>query len=80
MLEAAAYGLPVVGTDLLAEQLGWESGRELLTAPPGDATAFADACVTAYRDGVRIGVGRGRPRWSGWKQSAPCRCSLLGLT
>ena len=71
VLEAAAYGLPVVGTDLLAAQLGWESGLELLTAPAGDATAFADACVTAYRD---------RARWASLRAAALARveaeCSL----
>jgi O-antigen biosynthesis protein len=46
--EAAAYGLPVVATPLLASQLGWRPGQDLLV---GDtAEAFARACIEAYRD------------------------------
>jgi GT2 family glycosyltransferase len=43
--EAAAYGLPVVATPLLAEQLDW-SEREIAIA--GDAEAFAARCVEIY--------------------------------
>ncbi len=44
--EAAANGLPMVATPLIAEQLGWQS--ELLI---GDSpTAFADACVRLHND------------------------------
>ena len=45
---AAAHGLPVVATSLLAGQLGWQSGRELLTAD--DADGFAEACGRLYCD------------------------------
>lgn len=45
---AAASGLPVVATDLLAVQLGWQHGRELLTAD--DEQAFAQACLRLYQD------------------------------
>ncbi|HEY8574109.1 rhamnan synthesis F family protein [Phenylobacterium sp.] len=46
--EAAARGLPVVATSLLAGQLGWSDGRELLVADkPAD---FAGACARLYRD------------------------------
>jgi glycosyltransferase involved in cell wall biosynthesis len=45
---AAAHGLPVVATSLLAGQLGWQSGRELLTAD--DAESFAEACARLYCD------------------------------
>jgi glycosyltransferase involved in cell wall biosynthesis len=46
--EAAAHGLPVVATPLLASQLGWRPGQDLLV---GDgAEAFANACIEAYRD------------------------------
>lgn len=46
--EAASRGLPVVARSLLARQLGWEAGRELLT---GDTPqAFATACARLYRD------------------------------
>ncbi len=46
--EAAAHGLPVVATSLLAEQLGWNDGLELLVADGADA--FAAACARAYTD------------------------------
>jgi lipopolysaccharide biosynthesis protein/GT2 family glycosyltransferase len=46
--EAAAFGLPCVTTSLLAWQLGWESGVELLAADaPKD---FAAACARLYTD------------------------------
>jgi GT2 family glycosyltransferase len=45
---AAAHGLPVVCTSLLADQLEWQDGVELLVA---DAPAsFAAACDALYRD------------------------------
>ncbi|MFY8107038.1 MAG: glycosyltransferase family 4 protein, partial [Elstera sp.] len=46
--EAAAHGLPVVATSLLAEQLGWTNGVELLTAD--DPDAFARQIATLYQD------------------------------
>lgn len=46
--EAAARGLPVVTRSLLAEQLGWQTGRELLTGDTPEA--FASACARAYCD------------------------------
>lgn len=48
--EAASRGVPVVTTDLLARQLGWEAGIDLLAAPVNDADAFAQACALLYRD------------------------------
>jgi len=45
--EAAAHGLPVVATPLLASQLDW-SDREL--AIGGDAESFASRCVEYYSD------------------------------
>ena len=50
VLEAAAHGVPVVATELLAGQLDWTDGRELLTASATDAQAFAAACVRLYAD------------------------------
>jgi hypothetical protein len=47
--EAAAHGLPAVTTPLLARQLGWREGLELLTGD--DAESFAAACIRLYRDG-----------------------------
>ena len=46
--EAAAHGLPVVATPLIAEQLGWRAGAELLTAET--PRAFAETCVQLYND------------------------------
>ena len=46
--QAAAHGVPVVATDLLARQLGWLPGRDLLAA--SDAAGFADACARLFRD------------------------------
>jgi GT2 family glycosyltransferase/peptidoglycan hydrolase CwlO-like protein len=44
--EAAANGLPIVTTSLIAEQLGWTDGEHLLVADaPED---FARRCIEAY--------------------------------
>jgi glycosyltransferase involved in cell wall biosynthesis len=48
--EAASLGLPVVATAMLAEQLGWEDGRDLLAADATDPVRFAHHIVTLYRD------------------------------
>jgi GT2 family glycosyltransferase len=50
--EAAAYGLPVVATPLLATQLGW-SERELGIAET--AEDFAARCIEIYSDAERWG-------------------------
>lgn len=47
-LQAAALGIPMVVTPLIAEQLGWKDGREVLVAE--DATGFAEACARLYGD------------------------------
>ncbi|MFC7335522.1 glycosyltransferase [Rhodocista pekingensis] len=46
--EAAAHGLPVVGTPLLARQLGWEPGQELLTGE--NPAEIALACTRLLTD------------------------------
>ncbi len=46
--EAAARGVPVVATPLLACQLGWQDGEHLLAAD--DPNAFADRCIRLYSD------------------------------
>ena len=46
--EAAARGVPVVATPLLADQLGWRHEVEILSAET--PRAFADSCVQLYRD------------------------------
>jgi len=47
--EAASYGVPVVATTLLGEQLGWENQRDLLCADPSDPEAFARHVLALYR-------------------------------
>ncbi|MFO1036865.1 MAG: class I SAM-dependent methyltransferase [Geminicoccaceae bacterium] len=44
--EAAARGLPVVATSLLAEQLGWQAERDLIVADT--AEAMVEACARLY--------------------------------
>ena len=48
--EAAAMGLPCVVTTLLAEQLGWVHGEELLAVPANEPMAFAAAIARLYHD------------------------------
>lgn len=45
---AASRGVPMVVTDLIAKQLGWESGTHLLAAT--DPHAFAQACVRLHSE------------------------------
>nr|WP_294525610.1 glycosyltransferase [uncultured Rhodopila sp.] len=47
--EAASYGLPVVATMLLREQLGWENERDLMAADASDPETFARFIVALYR-------------------------------
>jgi glycosyltransferase involved in cell wall biosynthesis len=46
--DAAARGLPIVATPLLASQLGWTDGSPILVA--GDAESFAAKCIQLYDD------------------------------
>lgn len=46
--EAAAKGLPSVTTALLAQQLGWQDGKELLVADTPEA--YAAQCIKLYQD------------------------------
>ena len=46
--EATAYGLPTVATNLIASQLGWKNGYDIMT---GDTPVdFAKACHRLYTD------------------------------
>ena len=45
---AAAHGLPVIATPLLADQMGWTPGDQLLVGSTG--VAFADAVVRLHTD------------------------------
>jgi glycosyltransferase involved in cell wall biosynthesis len=46
--EAAARGIPIVATPLLASQLGWEDGNPLLVG--GSPDEFAQKCIQLYRN------------------------------
>jgi GT2 family glycosyltransferase len=46
--EAAAYGLPIVTTSLIASQLGWKHEQELLVAD--DTATFSEQCIRLYND------------------------------
>jgi glycosyltransferase involved in cell wall biosynthesis len=50
LYEAASYGLPIVATDLLRRQMGWQDGRDLTAVSHLDPGLFAEAIVTLYRD------------------------------
>lgn len=45
--EVASFGVPIVSTDLIAEQLGWTAGQDLLST--NDPEAFASSCAELYR-------------------------------
>ncbi len=47
--EAASFGLPIVASEILADQLGWRNDVEILTAPT-DASAFATQILRLYND------------------------------
>lgn len=47
--EAASYGLPVVASELLCRQMGWEDGQELLAADTANPARFAERIVALYR-------------------------------
>lgn len=46
--DAAAHGLPIVTTPLLASQVSWSAGEELLVGSDGEG--FASECVRLYTD------------------------------
>jgi len=48
--EAAAFGIPVVATTLLAGQLGWPDGEAIGAAEFTDAPGFAARVISLYRD------------------------------
>ena len=48
--EAASFGLPVVATRLLAQQMGWEDEVEFLAADCADPGRFAELVIMIYRD------------------------------
>jgi len=48
--EAAARGLPIVATPLLATQLGWEDSNPFLVG--SDSESFARKCIELHRNGT----------------------------
>jgi len=65
--DAAARGLPVVATRLLAEQLGWSPGEDLLAGNVSDPEAFVSNVVELYT----------RPdRWERVRESALARVKV----
>jgi glycosyltransferase involved in cell wall biosynthesis len=46
--EAAAFGVPLVVSSLIAEQMAWKDGVECLVAD--SAAAFAESCCRLYND------------------------------
>jgi GT2 family glycosyltransferase len=62
--QAAAFGVPVVTTTLIAEQANWRDGLDLLAA--ADAKSFARACTRLYRD---------EALWTAIRSNALDRCA-----
>lgn len=48
IIEAAAHGLPAVGTSLVGRQLGWQDGQDILLAD--DPRDFAEKCLLLGSD------------------------------
>jgi GT2 family glycosyltransferase/SAM-dependent methyltransferase len=46
--EAASFGVPLVVSSLIRDQLGWKHGSECLVG--GSSVAFADACCRLYQE------------------------------
>ncbi len=50
--EAASYGLPIVASTLLCEQVGWRGDVELLSGDVTEPAQFATQVVKLYTDGA----------------------------
>ncbi len=50
LYEAASCGLPIVASELLRRQVGWENGRDILSADVSDPDHFANQIIRLYRD------------------------------
>jgi GT2 family glycosyltransferase len=46
--EAAAHGIPIVASDLLCRQIGWQAGQDIISASIEDAEEFANAVIELY--------------------------------
>jgi glycosyltransferase involved in cell wall biosynthesis len=62
--QAAAFGVPVVSTTLIAELADWRDGHDLLAA--SDANGFAKACTRLHRD---------ETLWTAIRKNALDRCA-----
>jgi glycosyltransferase involved in cell wall biosynthesis len=52
LYEAASYGLPIVATVLLCQQLGWIDGVDLLGADSANPAELAERIVQLHRDPI----------------------------
>jgi glycosyltransferase involved in cell wall biosynthesis len=50
VFEAASFGLPVVATELLRQQMNWESGQDLLSAEDWHPERFAQQVIALYQN------------------------------
>ncbi len=80
--EAGSYGLPVMATDLLRDQLGWENGVEIVAAPASDPDEFAAALLSLYQSEalwrrVRDGALERLKRENGWREYAEAIRAVL---
>ena len=72
--EAASYGLPVVATELLRQQLGWTDGRDLLAIDAADPDGFAARVVALYRSEALWTVIR-----AGGAERVKAECGMEGF-
>jgi GT2 family glycosyltransferase len=80
--EAASFGVPVVATTLLAEQLGWRDGEELLCAAASDPSGFAEKTVALYRSSglwnkLRVSAADRLRQENGWDAYAAVLKAVL---
>lgn len=48
--EAAAHGIPIVGSNILCEQIGWQPNEDMLAPEVGNAASFAEAIIALYSE------------------------------
>ena len=48
--EAAAYGMPIVASELICQQVGWADGAEIISGGSNDAACFADRIMKLYNE------------------------------
>ncbi|OZB39890.1 MAG: glycosyl transferase family 2 [Acidiphilium sp. 34-60-192] len=65
--EAAGFGVPCVVTALLARQLGWQDGVELVAVKVGDAAEFAARIAILYQSAAQ---------WFALREAALARLSV----